>query len=162
MLSRLAVFRKIAQTLPAAAVAPAPVATAPVAQIDIRSIPKFNANLFAQKPAMIQDLGQIINKMNSYMSSLTGGKVLFSSAWLAPSVSASQYPSAAQYLLTIAKWLYTALTLQAQPYSLIGLNKLATDFTNTVNSYPFSDPGASEIKSSLLSLGTIMTGKLSK
>jgi hypothetical protein len=162
---RLEILRRIAQAAPGAAGVPVAAVAPAAASINIRAIPKFNAALFQNKPAMINDLNAIVNKINSYMSSLSGGKILFSSTWLAPSVSASQYPNAVRYLLTISKWLYSTLTLSmppAQPYSLLGLNKLASDFIATVSSFPFSDPGASKIKEDLLSLGTIMLGKMSK
>jgi hypothetical protein len=128
-------------------------------------MPGFNASLFAAKPAMITDLSTIVNKINGYMSSLTGGNILFSAAWLAPSTSASQYTDSVKYLLTISRWLYHTMTLStppSQPYNITGLNKLASDFVRTVNSYPFSDQAGVKIKTDLLSLGTIMLGKIGK
>jgi len=165
---RLEILRKMAQAAPGTTAAPGAAPTAPNAattpkaatRVDIRTVPKFNPNLFAAKPAMIGDLNNIINKINGYMSSLSSGAITFATVYTSPSASGAKFSDSTQHLLTISKWLYNAITMQAQPYSMAGLAKLATDFIKTVNSYPFSDAGAANIKSDLTTLGTIMSSKI--
>jgi hypothetical protein len=148
-----------AQTNPSATVPPI---AQPTATIDVRSAPGFNAALFNTKPAVVNDINNIANIINKYLSILSGGKVVFSIVWTNPSITGSEYYGGTKNLLNLAKWIYNVVRAKSTPYSLEGLKELGKNIIETTDKYSFPEPTAANVKSELVAVGYSIINKIAQ
>jgi hypothetical protein len=137
---------------PAQNTTPAIVKQMPPAHIDIRSMPGFNTNLFNAKPAAIEDVNNIVNIINKYLTllSVPQGSITFATTYTNPSISGSEGTNSVKNLLNLGKWMYNVIRARTQAYSLDGIREIGTGLIKTVDAYSFPEPAASTIKSELV------------
>ena len=134
---------------------PATTPPAPVVQptsVNIRTLPGFNVNLFNVRPVMINVFNHIANKLNSYLITLSAGKVTFSIVFTNPSVSGSEYTNSMKNMLNLSKWLNGILTAQRASYTIDDLAKIFNDLKTTVNGYTFPESNMAQAKSELVNI----------
>lgn len=139
---------------------PTTVPTTPIARIDINSVPNFNAVLFSKKPEIVGDLNNIINIMNKYLVTLTNNKVTFNMVWTNPSITGSDFTNSVKNLLNLSKWMYNVIRSRSEPYSIDGLRAIGTGLINTVKSYSFPEPQASNVQGELMAAGQNILNRL--
>lgn len=163
---RIRALRIIAQTIPTNT--PADTTTAPpatttpptLATISVRSLPKFNTNLFSQRPDVINDLNTIANNLNKYMQLASNNKVNFNIVYTNPSIGPSEFSNSLKHLTDLAKWLYSAMTVTRAPYTLPELRKIGTDLIAMVNSSTFPESNIATAKGELVTLATVLMNKI--
>lgn len=135
-------------------------ANTPPPTIDIRAIPKFNSNLFATYPIIINDLNLLVNKLSMYMNKLNN-KVNFSIVYTSPSITGSEYTNSLKNLLNLSKWLYNQiLTVNRPPYTMPELTKIFADIINTVSQYSFPEPSMANAQNDLTTIARVASAKL--
>jgi hypothetical protein len=156
---RLDILKKLAQVQPAT---PSTSTTTPppTITINIRTLPKFNTNLFSVRPDIIGNLNAVANKLNQYIMILSNNKVNFNEVWTNPSITGSEYANSLKNLLNLAKWLYGIITVNRPAYSLQDLRKIFNDLMNTVKSYSFPETNAAKAQSELVVLAITALSKL--
>ncbi len=155
---RINFWKKFAQTAVEPTPIPTEVGSAPT--ISISQIPTFRVNLFEKKPEFAQDLQGVINILNKYLFMLSGGKLDFSTTWKTPSIGPSQFTSGLKNMFALAKWIYDAVSVNGEPYSIDGLKKLMKDLSNTVGKMDFPEPKASTFKSEIITITQELSNKL--
>lgn len=155
---RIKFWQKLAQDAAVEPTVTAPVGTAPT--ISLSGIPTFRANLFANKPEFVQDLQTVVNILNKYLFTLSGGKLDFSSTWKTPSMGPSQFSGGLKNVFSLAKWIYGVISSNESIYSIDGLRKICKDLSSTVSNMDFPEPKASSFKSEIISISQLLSNKL--
>ena len=153
---------KESQNAPAAPVQPATTTTPTVTQttINLRQLPNFNANLFANRPDLINDINNIVNIINKYLLTLSGNKINFNMVWSSPSVTGSEFTNSVKNLLNLAKWIYNVVKSRARAYSIEGLRAIGNGLLATVRSYSFPEPESATVQNELITAGQNILAKL--
>ena len=133
----------------------------PAQKLEIRSFPGFRPQLFSARPDIIQDIDHIVNIVQRFIISLSGGRVDFTIVWKNPSISGSEYSNSIKNLVNIAKWLYSVMIFNGQAYSIDGLKKIATDLIGIVRGSSFPEPAAASLPNDLISVAQNILTKLS-
>lgn len=143
----------------ATATSPSVVGNAP--SVSLSSIPTFRTNLFSLKADSMQDIQSIINLLNTYLFKLSGGKLTFTATWLFPTIGPDAFTNSLKNVYSLAKWIYTVVSINEAPYSIDALKKIATDLKDTANLMDFPDPSATNFKAEIATISQTMLGKLS-
>lgn len=174
--SRVRFWRKLAQTaapnIPTVAdptttttttaspTAPVIISPASAPPVSLSQIPTYKANLFNERPNFAQDLLGIINIVNGYLYSLSGGKVKFSDTWTASSTGADAFNGGLNKLYTMAKWLYSVVSTSGKDYSVEGLQKIGQTISSMINGMDFQEPQATNVKTEITSAVQAALNKL--
>jgi hypothetical protein len=154
-INRLKIFAQNAPVAPAPTTNTTPTTNTPVIStnqtINIRSLPKFNTNLFGTRSDIIASFSDIINLINGYMLTLSSNNITFNIVWMQPSTTGEQYSNSLKNLVNISKWLYAAITAGRPAYSVQDLVKIFTDLTNSVNTLSFPETNMVQVKSNIVS-----------
>jgi hypothetical protein len=152
-INRLKVF---AQAAPATPATPAPTTnTTPTTNtpvistnqaINIRTLPKFNTNLFATRPDIIASFSSLINLINGYMLTLSSNNITFNIVWQQPSTTGEQYSNSLKNLVNLSKTLYGIITAGRPAYSVQELVKIFSNISNTVNALSFPEANMAQVK----------------
>jgi hypothetical protein len=136
-------------TSPASPQAPS-AAAKPIQNINLRAIPLFKTNLFANFPSVIDQLNLLVNKINRYMLTLGQKNVGFDEVYTNPSVSGSNFDNSLKKLLNLSKWIYSLVIVDRPPYSYNDLHKIFNDMISSLNQYSFPEPTMANTQNDLI------------
>jgi hypothetical protein len=162
---RLKYLKRLAQAQAAPSTGTPPTTSPPINKpattINIRALPKFNSNLFAQMPDIIGSFDAIVNIINKYIITLSNSEINFNIVYTNPSISGDEYSGSLKNLLNIAKWLYNdVFTVNRKLYSMQDLTNILNDLISTTKSYSFPEATASAVSSDIVNLAMVALTKL--
>jgi hypothetical protein len=136
--NRIKLLQRFAQTPPPAPGTTTPTTAAP--QIDIRQLPGFKPQLFAARPDLINDLGKLVNVLNTNLWKLSNGTVSFNFVYQNPTLNGDAFSNTLKNIVVVSKWLYSTLVASnQQPYTTDGLKGLGISIINMVKSQSFPE-----------------------